>query len=260
MISIKKPEEIEIMAEGGKILAGIISELSKSVRPGIKTEELNRLTQSLILNSGGKCSFLGYTGFPACLCTSINEEIVHAVPSERKLKEGDLISLDLGMEYKGFHNDMAITLAVGSVSQQASELIRVTKGALDAGIKMLKPGNRIGDVSKTIQKYVESRGFSVIRELCGHGIGKKVHEDPEILNSVSMSYETADRVEYFGDGEVILEPGMVLCIEPMVAAGDWHIKKSADGFGFETKDGSLSCHFEHTIAITKKGNKVLTVK
>lgn len=260
MISIKTKEEIEIMSEGSKILAGIIKELEKSVRPGITTLELDRISQSLILNAGGECSFLGYTGYPFCLCTSVNEQIVHAIPSKRKLKEGDIISLDLGIKYKGFHSDMAKTFPVGKVLPEIKKLIDVTKKALEAGIEKVKPGNKIGDISKAIQKYVESRGFSVVRELCGHGIGREIHEDPEILNSVSMSRETADKVKYFGDGQVLLEPGMVICLEPMVTMGDWRIKKSADGFGFETRDGSLSCHFEHTVAVLEKGHKILTLE
>jgi methionyl aminopeptidase len=254
MISIKTPKEIEIMAEGGKILAKIMKELEKNVRPGIPTKELNRLAESLILKSGGKCSFKGYKDsngysaipYPACLCTSINEEIVHAVPSNRILKEGDIISLDLGIFYKGFHTDMAITVPVGKVSSQAKRLILVTKKALELAIKKVKPGNTFGDIGNTIQKYVESQGFNVIRDLCGHGIGKEVHEDPQILNYGKRH-----------SGEKIKE-GMVFCIEPMVSIGDWHIKRKKDGIGYQTVDGSLSAHFEHTVAVMKDGCLVLT--
>ena len=265
MITIKTPEEIGIMAEGGKILVGIMERLKKEVKPGITTKTLDRLAESLILKSGGKCSFRGYQGFPACLCTSINEEIVHAVPSERKLEEGDIISLDLGILYKGFHTDMAITLPVtrpGRVEKVDSEILRliqVTKKALEIGIEKVKPGNYIGDISKAIQKYVESQGFNVVRELCGHGIGRKIHEDPQILNSVSFDEVTVDKVKYQEDAKIKLKECMVLCLEPMVTVGDWRIKKSKDGFGYETKDGSLSCHFEHTIAVTENGAKILTV-
>ena len=283
MINIKAAEEIEIMAEGGKLLAKIMKELEKQVRPGITTKELDKVTEDLILKSGGKCSFKGYQGFPTCLCTSINEEIVHAVPSERKLKEGDIISLDLGILYKGFHTDMAITVpvtrpgrvekvdeakassssspaVVGSIiDAEILRLIRVTKKALEIGIEKLKPGNYIGDISKAIQKYVEREGFNVVRELCGHGIGRKLHEAPQILNSVSFDEVTVDKVKYQEDAKIKLKEGMVLCLEPMVTVGDWRIKKSKDGFGYETKDGSLSCHFEHTIAVTENGAKILTV-
>ena len=246
MITIKSPEEIEKIAEGGRILAGIMEELKKKVRPGITTKELERVAETLILKSGGKCSFKGYEGFPACLCTSINEEIVHAIPSDRVLREGDIISLDLGIFYKGFHSDMAITLPVGKVKPEVSRLIRVTKKALKRGIKKVRPGNTFGDVGNTIQRYVESQGFNVVRDLCGHGIGRDLHEEPKILNYGKRH-----------TGEEIKE-GMVFCIEPMVTVGDWKIKKTSDGYGYQTKDGSLSAHFEHTIAVTKNGCQILT--
>ena len=246
MVSIKTLEEIQIMAEGGKILAGIMKELEKKVKPGITTEDLNRLAENLILKSGGKCSFKGYEDYPACLCTSINEEIVHSVPSARQLKDGDIISLDLGIFYQGFHTDMAITVPVGKISPETQRLIRVTKKALKRGIKKTRPGNTIGDIGNTIQRYVEGQGFNVVRELCGHGIGKEIHEDPKILN--------------YGKRHSGLEikEGMVLCLEPMVTVGDWKLKKSADGFGYQTQDGLLCCHFEHTVAVTKNGCQVLT--
>jgi len=258
MITIKNPEEIEIMAEGGKILAKIIKELEKKVKPGITTKELDRVAETLILKSGGKCSFKGYENFPACLCTSINEEIVHVAPSNRVLKEGDIISLDLGILYKGFHADMAITLPVGKINFQAQKLIEVTKRALEIGIEKAKPGNKIGDISRVIQKYVESQGFNVVRELCGHGIGRKLHESPQILNSVSFDKETVDKVQYIEDAKIILKEGMAICLEPMVTIGSWHIKRTKNGFSYETKDGSLSCHFEHTVVVTKNGCEVLT--
>jgi len=272
MITIKTPEEIKIMAEGGKILAKIMRELEKKIRPGITTKELDRLAESLILKSGGKCSFKGYKDsdgysaipFPACLCTSINEEIVHVAPSNRVLKEGDIISLDLGILYKGFHTDMAITLPVtsppqvsskfgraspglvGKIDPEVARLIRVTKKALKRGIKKARIGNTFGDIGNTIQRYVESQGFNVVRDLCGHGIGKEVHEEPKILNYGKRR-----------TGPEIKE-GMVFCIEPMVTVGDWHIKRTKNGFGYQTEDGFLSAHFEHTLAATKNGCQILT--
>jgi methionyl aminopeptidase len=262
MISIKTKEEIEIMAEGGKILAKIMKKLEKQVRAGITTKELDRLAESLILKSGGKCSFKGYKDegysaipFPTCLCTSINEEIVHVAPSERVLKEGDIISLDLGLFYKGFHTDMAITLPVTKTyrgrpsltsNPEDLRLIRVTKKALKRGIKKAKIGNTFGDISNTIQRYVESQGFNVVRDLCGHGIGRELHEEPQILNYGQRH-----------TGEEIKE-GMAFCLEPMVTMGDWKIKRTKNGFGYQTQDGSLSAHFEHTIAVTKKGYQILT--
>lgn len=245
-IIIKTSEEIRIMTEGGRILARIMKELEKMVKPGIATKELDKVSQNLVFESKAKCSFKNYQGFPACLCVSINEEVVHAIPSERKLEPGDIISLDLGMLYKGFHTDMAITLAVGNIALETQRLIRVTKKALKRGIKKVRPGNTFGDIGNTIQRHVESQGFNVIRDLCGHGIGKKVHEEPQILNYGQRR-----------KGEEIKE-GMVFCLEPMVAMGDWRIKKSKDGYGFATADNSLSAHFEHTIVATKNGCQILT--
>jgi len=247
MIGIKTPEEIEIMAEGGKILARIMKELEKKVRPGITTKELDRLAENLIFKSGGKYSFKGHQGFPACLCTSTNEEIVHVVPSDRVLAEGDIISLDLGIQYLGFHADMAITVPVGKVEPETARLIRVTKKALKRGIKKVRPGNTFGDIGNTIQRYVESQGFNVVRDLCGHGIEKELHEEPKILNYGKRK-----------TGPEIRE-GMVFCLEPIVTVGDWKIKKTADSYGYQTEDGSLSAHFEHTVAVTRDGAKVLTV-
>lgn len=247
MIKIKTPQEIEIMAESGKILAGIMKELEKKVRPGIKTLELDRVAETLILKSGGKPSFKGYEGYPAALCTSVNEEIVHAVPSNRKLKEGDILSLDLGVQWEGFHSDMAVTVPVGKIDPEAQRLIRVTKKALKRGIKKIRPGNTFGDIGNTIQRYVESQGFNVVRDLCGHGIGRELHEEPRILNYGKRH-----------TGEEIKE-GMVFCIEPMITAGNWKIKKNSDGYSYQTEDDSLSAHFEHTIALTESGVKILTM-
>ena len=246
MIPIKSEEEIEIMAKGGKILAKVIKELEKKVKPGITTKELDMVAETLILKSGGKPSFRGYEGYPATLCTSINEEIVHAVPSDRVLKEGDIISLDLGIFFKGFHTDMAITLAVGKIFPETQRLIRVTKKALKRGIKKVRPGNTFGDIGNTIQRYVEDQGFNVVRELCGHGIGKELHEEPQILNYGKRH-----------SGQEIKE-GMTFCLEPMVTVGDYRVKKGKDNYSYETKDGSLSCHFEHTVVVTKDGCEVLT--
>jgi len=246
MVSIKTPEEVETMREGGKILGSIMKELERQIQPGITTKELDRLAESLVLKSGAKCSFKGYENFPACLCTSINEEIVHVSPSERVLKEGDIITLDLGIFYKGFHTDMAVTLAVGEVDPEVARLIRVTKKALKRGLKKVRPRNTFGDIGNTIQRYVESQGFNVVRDLCGHGIGKELHEEPKILNYGKRH-----------TGPEIKE-GMTFCLEPMVTMGDWKIKRTANSHGYQTEDGSLSCHFEHTIVVLKDGCQILT--
>lgn len=246
MILIKSSEEIKIMAEGGKILAGIMKRLKETVQIGIKTQELDRIAEDLILKSGGKPSFKGYGGFPATICASINEVIVHQAPSDYRLKEGDILSLDIGMKYNGYHSDMALTVPLGKISEEKQRLIWTTKKALKRGIKKVRPGNTFGDIGNTIQRYVEGQGYNVVRDLCGHGIGKELHEDPQILNYGKRR-----------SGPKIAE-GMVFCLEPMVTIGDWHIKKSKGGHGFETRDGSLSAHFEHMMAATQNGCRVLT--
>lgn len=246
MIPIKTPEEIRIMAEGGKILAGIMRELGKQVRPGISTLELDELAEKLILKSGGKCSFKGYDGFPNCLCVSVNNVIVHGAPSDYRLREGDVVSLDLGVFYQGFHTDMARTFAAGKISPEAEKLVETTKKALEEATKETRPGKHFGDIEWVTQNYVEKNGFNVVRELCGHGIGRKLHEDPQIMN--------------FGERRTgpELAEGMVFCIEPMVTIGDWKLKLANDGFGYETQDGSLTCHFEDTIAIYQGKPLILT--
>lgn len=246
MISIKTPEEIKIMREAGKILAGIMRELEKEVKPGITTEYLNKVAEDLIFRYNVRPSFKGYQGFPCALCVSVNEELVHAVPGCRELKQGDIVSLDLGIEYKGFHSDMAVTVPVGEVSPEALRLINATKKALKKGIRKIHDNGYLGDISNAIQKYVESQGYNVVRDLCGHGIGREVHEDPQILN--------------YGKKKtgLKLREGMVICLEPMVTAGDYNLKKTKDGHGYGTRDNSLSAHFEHTIAVTKKGCQILT--
>jgi methionyl aminopeptidase len=246
MINIKTQEEIRIIREGGKILASVIKNLEKITKPGITTMELDRAAEALILSFGAKPAFKNYEGFPYSLCASVNENIVHGFPSNYVLKDGDLLKLDLGVLYKGFNTDMAITVAVGKVSFEAKRLISITKKSLRLGIKKAKIGNTIGDIGNTVQRFVEGQGFGVVRDLCGHGIGKTVHEDPKIPNFGKR-----------GAGEKLVE-GMVICIEPMVTIGDYNLKKSKDGYGYATKDDSLSAHFEHTIAITKSGPKILT--
>jgi methionyl aminopeptidase len=246
MILKKSEKEIEIMAEGGKILSDILRKTGALVKPGITTNELNRAAEALILNCGAIPSFKGYGGFPAALCVSVNEEIVHGVPSERALKEGDIVSLDIGMEYKGFNTDMAVTLPVGNISPKVQKLMKVTRQALRVGIKAIRIGGYFKDIGEAIQKYVESEGLDVVRDLCGHGIGKSIHEDPQVLNFVE------------GGSTPRIEQGMVFCIEPMVVEGTWKIKRGEDGFSYVTADKKLSCHFEDTIAITKDGVKLLT--
>ncbi len=266
MIIIKSKNEIEIMSAGGKILAEILGEVAKAAKPGVSTKELDELAKELIFAYGGSPAFLGYQGFPAALCASVNEVIVHAVPGGDKLKEGDIVGLDLGILYpykdcsgcfmagncppkkniEGLYTDMAITVPVGKISKEAQKLINATKQALEIGLKEVKPGNHIGDIGFAIQQYVEKQGYSVIRNLVGHGVGKKVHEPPIIPNFGKK-----------GEGEK-LKQGMTLAIEPMVAMGGYELEKIEDGHGFRTKDKSLAAHFEHTVVVTEKGYEILT--
>lgn len=246
MIPVKTFEEIEIMARGGRILAKIMAELKAKAAPGLTTQELDKLAQELILKYEVKPGFKDYQGFPAFLCTSLNEQIVHGVPSTREIKEGDILSLDLGIIYQGFYLDMAVSLAMGKVEPEISRLIRTTKKALRRAISRVKPGKTIGDISFAIQKHIESANFEVVRELCGHGIGRQLHEEPEIPN-FGQRHKAQE-----------LKPGMVLAIEPMAVMGKPGIKKSPDGFGFQTADHSLAAHFEHTVAVTEKGPRILT--
>jgi len=234
------------MKKAGELLARVIKEVEKKVKPGVTTKYLDKATEDLILKYGAKPNFKGYQGFPAALCACINEEIVHCVPSERKLIEGDIITLDGGLIFNSFHSDMAVTIPVGKTSPEAQRLIRATKKALKRGIKKVRPGNTFGDIGNTIQRYVEGQGYNIVRDLCGHGIGRELHEDPQIPNYGKR-----------GQGPKIKE-GMVFCIEPMLSIGDWRLKTARDGYGYQTKDGSLSAHFEHMIAVTKTGCQVLT--
>lgn len=246
MISIKSAGDMAIMAEGGRKLAGIMKQLQAMVRPGVSTKELDKAAEDLILKSRAKVAFRGYQGFPGVMCVSVNDEIVHVVPSDRILKEGDIVTLDIGCIWQGFYLDMARTMGVGETASEVRHLIKTTKKALRLGIKKATIGNTVGDVGETIQRFVESQQYQVVRELCGHGIGKELHEDPKIAN--------------FGkrhEGDALKE-GMVICIEPMVTQGHWKLRHMDDGHGFATEDGSLSCHFEDTVAITRKGPKVLT--
>lgn len=246
MISLKTPKEIAQMREGGVILARILGKVALEAKPGVTTKELDSLTKKLILKSGAETAFLDYHEFPGVVCTAINEEGVHVPPSKRELEEGDILTLDMGLKWKGWYLDMARTIPIGKISKEKSQLISATKEALELGIKQAKPGNRLGDIGYVVQTYLEDRGYGVVRELCGHGIGKELHELPKVLN-----YGKAHT-------DKVIQEGLVICIEPMVTVGDWKLELAKDGQSYNTKDGSLFCHFEDTIAITKKGPLVLT--
>ena len=242
MINLKSKKEIEIMREGGSKLASISKRIKKEASAGVTTEDLNKLAQKLMKEEGGKPSFLGYKGFPAAICTSINETVVHGVPSNRKLKEGDILSIDLGFEWKGYHTDMAFTFPIGSVDSETEKLIRITQESLNLAIKKSRGGARLGDVGYAVEECVQKAGFVVVEGLCGHGIGKEVHEDPQVMN-------TGVR----GRGMKIKD-GFVFCIEPMVTTGSSKIKHTKEGI----KTKNLSAHFEHTIAIVNGKAEVLT--
>ncbi len=251
MILIKTPEEIEIMRQAGRILSEVMKKIVPNIQRDVSTLELDRLAEKLILQAGAEPGFKGYkTGnkiYPATLCASINEQVVHALPrKDRILKERDIIGLDCGVKYKDYYSDMALTVGVGKISSEAEKLIKVTKESLEIGIKNIRPGVYLGDISWLIQSYVEKNGFSIVRQLCGHGVGRDLHEEPNIFNYGNK-----------GTGPV-LKSGMVLAIEPMVNSGGWKVKTSDDGWTIVTEDGSLSAHFEHTILITEKGAEVLT--
>ncbi|MFC1909938.1 type I methionyl aminopeptidase [Chloroflexota bacterium] len=246
-IFIKSGREIDAMRQAGNIVAQVLDILVKHVKPGMKTIELDTIAGEEIKKRGAIPSFKGYRGYPANLCVSINDEIVHGIPGERTLKDGDIVSLDIGAIFKGFHGDAAITVASGEISSQAKMLIDDTRGALMAGIGAARYKARLGDISAAIQDYVESRGLSVVREYTGHGIGREMHEDPQILNFGLR-----------GTG-VVLKKGMTLALEPMVNIGDWHTKVDSDNWTVRTADGSLSAHFEHDIAITDGEADILTV-
>ena len=246
MSLIKDKKEIQIMDENRKILAEVLAEVQKMAKPGITTLELDRASEALILKKGAKPAFKGYDNFPYSLCASVNDVIVHGFPSNYRLKDGDVVGLDLGVLWKGYNTDMAVTVAIGNVSFEAKRLLQVTKKALKLGIKKARSGVTTGDVGNTIQRYVEDQGYGVVRDLCGHGIGKEVHEDPQVPN-YGQRHKGME-----------LKEGMVICIEPMVTMGKYQLRKARDGYGFATIDGSLSAHFEHTIVITKDGCRVLT--
>jgi methionyl aminopeptidase len=244
MVIIKSDEEIAIMRKCGRILAAILDRLRAEVKPGIKTAQLDMIMAEESKKRGVLPSFKNYRGFPANLCVSVNDEIVHGIPGQRILEEGDIVSVDVGARLNGFHTDAAVTIGVGGISKEAEGLIVVTEGSLKSGIAQAISGAWMADISSAIQRYVESKGFSVVREYTGHGVGRDLHEEPQIPNFV------------VGKGP-LLRKGMTLAIEPMVNAGDWHTKLAANQWTVLTADGSLSAHFEHTVAITDREPEIL---
>lgn len=247
MISIKSPREIEAMRRAGRITAQARALAGSMVKPGITTLEIDKAVRRYIESQGAKPSFLGYSGFPGSACISVNEEVIHGIPGPRVLKEGDIVSIDVGAFIGGFHGDCCATYPCGEVSEQAKKLIEVTQQSFWEGIKMARPGQRVSDISHAVQQYVEANGCSVVRDFIGHGVGAKLHEAPEVPNFGPP-----------GRGPRLM-PGMTIAVEPMVNAGDWRVKVLKDGWTTVSLDGSLTAHYENTILITEDGPEVLTV-
>ncbi len=247
MIERKSPQEIARMREAGQVLVAAMRLCREMAEPGVSTLEIDQEVEALIREAGARPAFKGYRGFPATICASINDEVVHGIPAaHRRLKEGDIVGLDLGAIVEGYYADAAITLPVGEVTPDVQRLLDVTRESLERAIAESRPGNRLGDVSAAVQRHVEAAGFGVVRAFVGHGIGRELHEDPQIPN--------------FGEPGTgpVLKPGMVLAIEPMVTMGHWGVRVLADRWTAVTEDGSLTAHFEHTVAITESGPDVLT--
>ena len=247
MISLKSPREIEAMRRAGRITAQARALAGSMVAPGVTTLEIDKAVRRFIESQGAKPSFLGYSGFPGSACISVNEEVIHGIPGPRVLKEGDIVSIDVGAFIGGFHGDCAATYACGQISDEAKKLIEVTQQSFWEGIKFAHPGQRVSDISHAVQQYVESHGCSVVRDFIGHGVGAKLHEAPEVPNFGPA-----------GRGPRLL-PGMTIAVEPMVNAGDWRVKVLKDGWTTVSLDGSLTAHYENTILITEDGPEVLTV-
>jgi methionyl aminopeptidase len=246
VIVCKSPAELEKMRAANALVAEVLAELARMVAPGVTTKDLDAAAEKLVRDGGAEPAFKGYRGYPNTLCASVNEQVVHGIPSARPLGEGDIISLDMGVKLNGFYGDSAVTVPVGRVSEEAAKLLRVTREALEQGIAQVRLGGRVSDIGHAIQQHVEANGFSVVREFVGHGIGAALHEEPQIANYGEP-----------GRGPRLAE-GMTLAIEPMVNVGRPSVKVLADGWTAVTKDGSLSAHFEHTVAVTKTGPLVLT--
>ena len=240
------------MRQSGRIVAEILKIISEKIRPGMKTKEMDIIAQSELKKRGAESSFKGYRGYSATICASVNDEIVHGIPGDRVLKEGDIVSLDFGVIYKGFHGDAAVTIPVGKISAEAKRLIETTKGTLKRGIAAARDGATLGDVSAAIEDYAKSKGYSLVREYTGHGIGRKMHEEPQIPNTTEPPYGLQP-----GTGPV-LKKGMTLALEPMLNIGDWRTRVDEDRWTVKTADGSLSAHFEHTIVVDDKEPGVLT--
>jgi methionyl aminopeptidase len=248
MIHIKSAREIEIMRRGGKITARALSTLLRTAKAGMTLRELDRLAERLIREQGGTPTFKGYNGFPASICTSVNEVVVHGIPDDSALKDGDLLSIDIGTTFEGYVSDSAASVPIGTVSEAAKRLMLVTQECLMLGIAAMQAGNRLSDIGYAVQRHAESHGYGVVRALVGHGVGQKMHEEPQVPN--------------FGDpGKgLVLRPGLCLAVEPMITEGTHEVETRRDGWTVATADGKLAAHFEHTIAVTEEGPRILTLR
>ena len=246
MITIKSKRELDLMRHAGMLVSEMHKYIKPYIKAGITTKELDKLCEDFIIDNDGVPSCKGYEGFPTALCTSVNDTVVHGIPSNYKLKDGDIITIDVVIGYKGYQGDAAWTYAVGEIDDDKKYLMEHTKKALYEGIKMVKPGNRIGDISAAVQEYAESHNLGVVRELCGHGIGKDMHEDPEVPNFGTKN--TGPR----------LKPGMVICIEPMLTFGERYVYQEDDGWTVKTEDGEPAAHYEHTVLVTEDGYEIFT--
>ena len=247
MITLKSPHEIELMRRAGKITAAARALAGEMVKPGVTTHEIDRAVEHFIRKQGAVPSFLHYNGYPASACISVNDEIIHGIPGPRVLQEGDIVSVDVGAYIDGFHGDCAATYACGEISEEAKKLIQVTQQSFWEGIKMARSGCRVSDIGHAVQEYVEANGFSVVRDFVGHGVGRNLHEAPEVRNFGPAGHGPR------------LQPGMTIAVEPMVCAGDWRVKVLKDGWTTVSLDGSLTAHYENTILITEDGPEILTV-
>jgi methionyl aminopeptidase len=248
MVTLKSAREIEAMRRSGKITSRVLTGLMKAARAGMTTSELDRLAERGIRDSGGVPTFKGYNGFSGSICVSVNDEVVHGIPGSRVLAEGDLLSIDIGTTLDGYVSDSAVTIPIGSIGQEAQRLLEVTRACLTIGIAQMERGNRIGDIGAAVQEHAERHGYGVVRELVGHGVGREMHEEPQVPNYGER-----------GTG-IELRPGLVLALEPMITQGSAKIRILNDGWTVVTADGKLAAHFEHTIAVTEDGPKVLTLR
>jgi methionyl aminopeptidase len=248
VITIKSAREIELMRVSGKITAKTLSMLMKTVKAGMTTAEVDRLAEDSIRSMGGTPTFIGYHGYAHTVCLSVNEEVVHGIPGPRTLKDGDLLSIDIGTTLDGYVSDSAVTVAIGEVSPAAKRLMDVTQECLMLGIAQMQPGNRLGDIGHAVQKHAESHGYGVVRQLVGHGVGTQLHEEPQVPNYGNPGHGT------------LLRPGLVLAIEPMITEGSYEVETLDDGWTVVTEDGKLAAHFEHTIAVTTEGPRILTLR